>query len=179
RLEPQVKTVCAERRSGARSSPEGRTKAGPESSRAEEGRQESRWQNTQEGNEESKESSPLERSGNACFTAAIGRQWNRRALSCKCCLVGSAVDRTDGPKVTRKMRRQQILIGHVAVALDAPAGAPRVADDEVPLTVVVADRDHAVTANHLLAVRRHRNDTGVGDLLAFKTLVHGEAEYEG
>src|SRR6185436_3044935 len=45
------------------------------------------------------------------------------------------LDGVDGPEVTGQLRVGEIAIRHQAVALDAPARAPRVADDERLLRV--------------------------------------------
>src|SRR5579871_4821631 len=82
------------------------------------------------------------------------------------------------PEVAREMRADQILVGHHAIAAQAPARPPRIADDEAALAVVVADRHHAMAAEDALTGLRHWNDSGLRDLLALETFVDRESEHE-
>src|SRR6185437_14944308 len=87
-------------------------------------------------------------------------------------------DQPDGPEIARKGTIEKIGVGHGAVALHAPIGAPGIARDEALLIVEIADCHHRVAAEELLALLRHRHLAALRDGLAFEALIDGEAKDE-
>ena len=70
----------------------------------------------------------------------------------------------------------QVREGHEAVAGQAPAGAPGVADEEPLFAPIVAHRHDRVAAQDGLVFSRHGPDARARDLLRIKAFVDREAE---
>src|SRR5262245_5865788 len=94
-------------------------------------------------------------------------------------LAAASGDDAQCPEVGRHPTRRQVGVRQGEVALLAPAGSPGVPDDKPLRSVVITDREHGVTTEHLLVGLWHRCHAGAGHLLALETLVDRESEHEG
>src|SRR5438477_213968 len=85
---------------------------------------------------------------------------------------------SDRPKVRRQVIIGQIGIRDGEIAAHSPVRSPRVATNEPPLSVIIADGADGVTAEDSLARIRHRGVAGPGHFDCFKAFVNGKSEYE-
>src|SRR5207302_3479167 len=77
---------------------------------------------------------------------------------------------SDRPKVRRQVVIGQIAIGNGEIAAHSPVRSPRVATNEPPLSVIIADGADGVTAEDSLTCVRHRGVAGSGHFDCFKAL---------
>mmetsp|Transcript_42124 Transcript_42124/g.136341 ORF Transcript_42124/g.136341 Transcript_42124/m.136341 type:complete len:346 (-) Transcript_42124:67-1104(-) len=117
----------------------------------------------------------LHRCGRRGRRCALLRRRQRHGLRGKLL----ALDEPARPEILRQERVGDILVRHVEVALVAPGLAPRVANDEPLLVVVVADGHHRVAAELGLEPSRHPHDACVLHLLRHEGLVHRKAKHKG
>ena len=89
-----------------------------------------------------------------------------------------SLDEIDAPEVMRQVGVRDVLVGHVEIALVAPAFAPGVADDENLLEVVEAHGRNSVAAPDLVAGLRHHHDARLPRLLAGEAGEHRKTEPE-
>ena len=81
-----------------------------------------------------------------------------------------------GPEVGRKVRARHVIVRQREVTGLSPAGPPRVSADYSGQRIIVADRPNAMASQNILVVVRHRRNSGAGDFLRFKRVVHREPE---
>src|SRR5215470_18589949 len=94
-------------------------------------------------------------------------------------LAAASGDDAQCPEVGRHSTRRQVGVWEGEVALLAPIGSPGVPDDKPLRSVVISDREHGVTTEHLLTGLWHRCHACAGHLLALETLVNRKSEQEG
>ena len=80
------------------------------------------------------------------------------------------------PEVIGQVPIRQVIIRHGEIPLHPPLGPPRVAEDESFGRVVVADRQHRMTAYHPFARLRHTDDPALGYLLRLEAFVNFERD---
>src|SRR5258708_1232882 len=71
-----------------------------------------------------------------------------------------SADDPDGPQVICQAWLDEVCVRHREIAGHAPAGAPRVADEKRLARVVVAHRQHGVTADGSFTGSWHRYGSG-------------------
>lgn len=72
----------------------------------------------------------------------------------------------------------EIIVRQSKIPAHSPFAAPRVANDEAALRVVITHRENGVAAVDFVVPNWHRSTTSVPDLLREKALVECEPENE-
>jgi hypothetical protein len=83
------------------------------------------------------------------------------------------------PKIVGQISIEQIGVRHGEIARLSPAGAPRVAHEETLRGVVIADREHRVSAEESLGRRRQVEFAGLRDHRALERGIDRKSEDEG
>src|SRR5205823_2103985 len=90
----------------------------------------------------------------------------------------SPFDQCDLPEVVGEVLVQQVGVGHRKMAFHTPFSYPRIPHSKPVLPIIVADRQHGVSANHTFTWSRHRHYTGASDFITLETFVNRKPEQE-
>src|ERR1041384_385329 len=92
---------------------------------------------------------------------------------------GVLLDQPQCPEVIREISIEQVAVRHCEVALDAPSGSPRIANDESSSRVLITYRTPRVAAEDLFPGLGHRDDTSLRDLVPLKAFINRKPVHEG